>query len=57
MKRQMINIAVTVTIVLAMSGSAFAQSRPPSTSPDGCTTALLLAAVAGGLSLMRKLLD
>jgi hypothetical protein len=54
MKKLMLDIAIVLTIVLAMSGSAHAVPVPPPAAPDSCTTSLLLAGVAGGLGLLRK---
>jgi hypothetical protein len=54
MKRKLIDIAIVLTILLAMSGSALAQSRP--SAPDSCVTSLLLAGTALGLGLARKFL-
>ena len=51
MKKQILNIGIVLTVLLATGGSAFAQSRP---LPDSCTTSLLLAGIAGGLGLARK---
>jgi hypothetical protein len=52
MKRKLIDIAIVCTVLLAMTGSALAQTRP--SAPDSCVTSLLLAGAAVGLGLARK---
>jgi hypothetical protein len=66
MKKKMMEIAMVLAILLAMSGSAHAQwnhehnpppptpNGPTSPTPDTCQTSLLLAGAAGGLGLLRK---
>ena len=56
MKKHMLDIAIVLTVVLAMCGSVSASTSPPpgGTAPDSCTTSLLLAGIAGGLGLVRK---
>jgi uncharacterized protein YceK len=55
MKKHMLDIAIVLTVVLAMCGSVSAStSPPPGSAPDSCTTSLLLAGIAGGLGLVRK---
>jgi hypothetical protein len=53
MKKQMLDIAIVLTILLATGGSAYATVTPV---PDSCVTSLLLAGAAGGLGLLRKLM-
>ncbi len=54
MKKQMLDIAIVLTILLAAGGSAHAGVTVP--LPDNCVTSLLLAGAAGGLGLLRKLM-
>ena len=56
MKKQMLDIAIVLTILLATGGSAYAAVTPPPGVPDNCVTSLLLAGAAGGLGLLRKLM-
>jgi hypothetical protein len=63
MKKRMIDIAIVLTILLAMSGSAYAgwdhghhHDYGPIAAPDGCLTSVLLAGAAGGLGLLRRFL-
>jgi hypothetical protein len=55
MKKQMLDIAIVLTILLATGGSALATPLPPP-APDNCVTSLLLAGAVGGLGLLRKLM-
>jgi hypothetical protein len=57
MKKQITDIAIVLAVLLAMSGSAIAQStNNPVGAPDSCTTSLLAAGAVGGLGLVRKFL-
>jgi hypothetical protein len=55
MKKLVLDMAIVLTVLLAMSGSAYASVLPPPV-PDNCVTSLLLAGAAGGLGLLRKLM-
>ena len=58
MKKQIMGIAIVVTVLSALNVSAFAQSQTNNFvgAPDNCVTSLLLAGAVGGLGLVRKLL-
>jgi hypothetical protein len=58
MKKKIMDILIALTILLAMSGSAYAQNRIVgiSAAPDSCVTSVVLAGVAGALGLARKFL-
>jgi PIN domain nuclease of toxin-antitoxin system len=50
MNKRILDIAIVLTVLLAMGGTAHA-SR---VVPDNCVTSLLLAGVVAGLGLARK---
>jgi hypothetical protein len=58
MKKQIMDTVIVLTVLLALSGSAFAQSQTNNFvgAPDNCVTSLLLAGAVGGLGLVRKFL-
>jgi hypothetical protein len=57
MKKKMIDCAITVAVLLAMTASAYAHDKvKPSNAPDSCATSLLCAGAVAGLGLLRKFL-
>jgi hypothetical protein len=52
MKKQTLNIAIGMAVLLAMSASAHAGAQV--TVPDSCTTSFLLAGAAGVLGFARR---
>jgi PIN domain nuclease of toxin-antitoxin system len=50
MNKRILDVAIVLTVFLAMGGTAHAAIRVP----DNCVTSLLLAGVVGGLGLVRR---
>jgi hypothetical protein len=53
MNKRILDIAIVLTVFLAMGGVAHA-TIGNLTLPDNCTTSLLLTGVVAGLGLVRK---